>query len=554
VLGIAVVDVVLNWQHHSAWFDWLTVVAAIGFAATWAVLRSEPRYTANARPCLVAALLLVISNSGVGYNGPSNLVAFLVNISVAAPVALLLLRYPLARLARRSERVFVIALSVWAVASQALIAVLWTPDPVQHEWWPTLVHGNHWVDAAVKIVDIISAGFAVLGLALLVRRATSARGLDRRELLPVVIAGLAFAVAGGITVLSYAFISGSVGAILGDTALFAYPIVPISLLIASVQRRLARARIADLTAHIGAPAQPATGPDGLRAELRFALADPALEIAYWVNGAYLDGAGNLLSSAPPDRLVVPIPAHDGSPLAVLYVDPSLERHQDLVAAAVAAAALALENARLHTALLAQLAEVRSAQQRIVEAGLVERRRIERDLHDGAQQRLIAASMTLAQAQESRGDAALLDAARTHVTGALADLRDLARGIHPAILTQAGLCAAIDSLAEVSPLLVYADVPDRRWPPAVEATAYFVVAEALSNAAKHAGGSSVSVRVTEADARLVVAVADDGPGGAATGAGSGLSGLTDRVRALGGRFEIASEPGRGTRLTAEIPCG
>ena len=248
-------------------------------------------------------------------------------------------------------------------------------------------------------------------------------------------------------------------------------------------------------------------------------------------------------------------AHDGSPLAALVAYPGLERHRDLVDAVVSAARLALENARLHTALLAQLAEVRSAQHRIVEAGLDERRRIERDLHDGAQQRLLAASMTLARARESVEDPRpLVELASQQLHRALGELRDLARGIHPAVLSQSGLAAATESLVEHSPVPVVVDVPAQRWPAAVESAAYFVIAEGLANAAKYAPAAQVLVVVADSAEGLVVRLRDDGPGGASVALGGGLAGLADRVRALGGNFVLESVPGCGTELTAVIPCG
>jgi signal transduction histidine kinase len=317
---------------------------------------------------------------------------------------------------------------------------------------------------------------------------------------------------------------------------------------------LGQARIAELAARIGAAEQPGPGPQGLRAELRRALADPALDVRYWVDGSWVDSDGDAAPDDAPGRFVVPITAHDGSPLAQLVVDPVLEHHRDLLDGAVAATGLALRNARLQAALLAQLTQVRSAQQRIVEAGLLERRRIERDLHDGAQQRLLAASMTLARAEgASAGEAEILETARRQLREALAELRTLARGIHPAILSQSGVRAATESLVEYAATPVRIDIPDRRWPPAVESTAYFVIAEGLANVSKHAPQASVSVTVREVGDALQVAVRDDGPG-TADPRGSGLTGLADRVKAIGGELTVHATAGAGSELVAVIPCG
>jgi signal transduction histidine kinase len=198
--------------------------------------------------------------------------------------------------------------------------------------------------------------------------------------------------------------------------------------------------------------------------------------------------------------------------------------------------------------------------RIVAAQDDERRRIERDIHDGVQQRLVALSLALRMASadlRSGSDGAMVDAleeAAEEARAALTELRRLARGIHPAVVSEGGLVAALDSLAERSPVPTeVVGVPSQRLPAPVEVTAYYVVAEALANVAKHARATRVRVSVTRYDAGLRVEVTDDGIGGATRGAGSGLVGLSDRVAALDGRLQLDSPPGQGTRLWAEIPC-
>jgi signal transduction histidine kinase len=204
-------------------------------------------------------------------------------------------------------------------------------------------------------------------------------------------------------------------------------------------------------------------------------------------------------------------------------------------------------------------ELRASRARIVEAAQAERRRIERDLHDGTQQRLVSVAMTLglADSRLERDPAAirpLLDQARGQLTDALGELRELAQGIHPGILTERGLPAALEELAYGAQLPVELDVElAGRLPDRVEAAAYFVVSEALTNVAKHAGAGAVRVRVQQVDGRAVVEVADDGAGGADRALGTGLRGLADRVDALGGRLVVESPPGRGTVILAEIPC-
>jgi PAS domain S-box-containing protein len=214
--------------------------------------------------------------------------------------------------------------------------------------------------------------------------------------------------------------------------------------------------------------------------------------------------------------------------------------------------------RLNAELHIKLEELAASRARIVNAGDVERRRLERNLHDGAQQRLVALSLTLRLAQakldsDPAGARGMLAAAAEELTLALAELRELARGLHPAVLSDRGLRPAVEMLAGRAPIPVeIEDVPDERLPEPVEAAAYYLIAEALTNVAKYAEASSVRVRVAASDGSVVVEVADDGAGGADAAAGSGLRGLADRVEAVGGRLRVTSPPGRGTVVTAELP--
>jgi signal transduction histidine kinase len=245
---------------------------------------------------------------------------------------------------------------------------------------------------------------------------------------------------------------------------------------------------------------------------------------------------------------------------MLAHNPELTEQRELIDAVTAVARLALENERLHAEVLAQLEEVRASRVRLVDAADAERRRVERNLHDGAQQRLVALSLVLGQAQSLvvEGDSELattLADASEELRRALAELRELARGIHPTLLTEEGLVAAAESLAERSPIPVVVSSELKGRPPShVEATGYFVVAEALANIVRHAGASQAMVSFTTADGLLRVEVHDDGRGGADPGAGSGLRGLEDRVVALGGTLSIDSSPEIGTRVVAVLPCG
>jgi signal transduction histidine kinase len=250
--------------------------------------------------------------------------------------------------------------------------------------------------------------------------------------------------------------------------------------------------------------------------------------------------------------------YGGERFAAMEHDPFLYEDQELLEAVGAAARLAVENSRLQAQLKAQLAEVRASRARIVAAGDAERRRLERDLHDGAQQRLlgIRLALRLARSRVGHDDAEvqeLLGEADAELMTGLDELRALARGIHPAVLTDEGLAAALASLARRAPVPVTIQASEERLTPPVEAAAYFVASEALANVAKHARASNVTITVTRADGWVRLEVADDGVGGADAANGSGLSGLRDRVEALDGHLEVSSPAAAGTTLRAEFPC-
>jgi signal transduction histidine kinase len=311
------------------------------------------------------------------------------------------------------------------------------------------------------------------------------------------------------------------------------------------------ARLADLPAR-----------SDLRDALAGALGDTTLSLAFWIpeHDRYVDAQGSavaLPTVADPRRAVTEV-QHDGRPVAAIIHDRVLLEDRETVRAAGAATALLLENQRLAAELRAHIVELRASRARIVEAGDVERRRLERDLHDGAQSRLVALALNLRLARRHTDDrsdaAALLDSSIDELRQSLEELRELARGIHPAVLSERGLEPAIRSLAARAPLPVeVAGGGGGRLPAAVETAAYFVVAEALTNVAKYARAAHAGVLLERANGRLVVEVSDDGVGGADASAGSGLRGLSDRVAALNGELVVTSSPGGGTRLRAELPC-
>jgi signal transduction histidine kinase len=295
----------------------------------------------------------------------------------------------------------------------------------------------------------------------------------------------------------------------------------------------------------------------LRERLARALGDPTLEVAYRLgDGRYVDAEGRPVElPRDPDRAVTPVTA-GGVEVAALVHDPALLDEPALVESVRATAALVLENERLAAEVRSQLAEVRASRGRIVAAADGERLRIERNLHDGAQQRLVTLSVALGL-EASHADPAAADAlsrAQDEVEQAIAELRELARGIHPTLLRDEGLQAAVEALARRAPLLVFVQsTVTGRLPDPAELAAYFVVSEALTNVVKHASATQASVLLEREPGLLRVTVADDGAGGARMTAGSGLAGLRDRLDALDATLAIASPPGQGTTIRAELPC-
>ncbi len=343
-------------------------------------------------------------------------------------------------------------------------------------------------------------------------------------------------------------------------ALIPFGLVPYLFLGSLVRARMLRGgAVGELVATIGGrvPAQK------LRDALALALNDPALELAYWIpeSERYVDSTGRRIDCPEkyPGRATSEVRLEDGRLVAMLIHDAQLLDEPELIEAVGGAAALALEKERLDAELRAKVAELRESRVRMIAFGLAERRRLERDLHDGAQQRLVSLALDLRLAKAAVRDdpgraEELLTGAADELSRALEELRELARGIHPAVLSDRGLDPALEALASRTPLPVevHAKIGERLNEP-VELAAYYVVAEALTNVVKYAHAERASITVGRDNGTVEVEVADDGIGGADPSTGTGLRGLADRVNALGGRLEVSSEPGRGTRVTASIPC-
>jgi signal transduction histidine kinase len=316
-----------------------------------------------------------------------------------------------------------------------------------------------------------------------------------------------------------------------------------------------QADVADLVVELG-QARPGT----LRGALARALGDPSLEIGYWLpdRAVFVDAEGRVLALPDPGTgRSVTVVEREGQPVAALVHDPAVLEDPGLVEAVTSAAQLAAANARLRAEVQARVEELGASRRRILAARDEERRRLERRLHEGAEARLGELAVTLRRGQGLAAGEQTRDQlahAEDQLGRTLEELRRLAQGLHPRVLAEHGLADALAALAKDLLLPVEIKVTGNRLPQWVAAAAYFVCAEALTNTAKHAAATRVTVAVTASDGRLRVEITDDGVGGADPARGSGLRGLADRVEASGGTLQVQSVPGRGTHLAAEIPLG
>jgi signal transduction histidine kinase len=489
-------------------------------------------------------------------------VALSVDLISLAVFPHLLLVFPTGHLRDRFDRSVVLFGYLLVIGGMVLVAltldmtVACNPECVRNLFviWPNGLPEWFWF-WLFRIADLVWQPLVLVGVWRHWRVASPAA---RRALLPLAVAVPVFY---GFTASEHlgrafdvqtlvAFFDGSAGEVI---RLLIPLILPLGLLVGIVRTRWSRGRIANLVVELGR----GVPLGGLREVLARTLGDPALQLAFAApSGAgFVDADGQPVHLPPADSAwMVTRLEREGEMLGVLVHDPAIEAEDPGFVEAVGnAARLALENERLAAEVRAQLEEVRASRTRIIEAADAERRRVERDLHDGAQQRLVALAMRLQLAKGATpGASALLDEATTELETAIGEVRGLARGVHPTILTEAGLAAAIDALAERTPLPVAIDVADHRYSQQVEATAYFVVAEALTNIVRYASATEARVSAVEEDGRLVVTVVDDGRGGADPAAGSGLRGLSDRLAAVNGQLNIASPSGGGTTIRAELP--
>jgi signal transduction histidine kinase len=574
LLAAVIFSVLAQWPNlhsFSAATALVVCLATAAFAFAGVLLWKEGGQRPNAILFVCAAFFFCLDWSYTWPGTPLTFLGVWLGQMYAVVVATILLRYPSNRLARIYERRFILAVAGWIILGKLAYIVTARPEWVvattghghvslaADTWWPTW-YADRSLSQGLFLVNIgglLLATIAFVGL--FAHRFLLESTILRDELLPAFVGSLlltAVVATHLISLLAFPEPSLATEVRFGTAEGAVVMLIPVLFIVAAIRSRLARAAVADLVVRLAPPVSSGE----VRAALREALGDPSLEILYWVGETATFVNADGLPAESTDgvgRMVVPVKDSSGDPLATVYADPAFERHRSLLTSAVAAIAMAVANSRLEAAVRAQLEEVRASRSRIVEAGLIERRRMERDLHDGAQQRLLALGASIGRLElhaETPGTRAVVGELRMELSSARQELRDLAHGLHPAVLTHAGLGPAVETIAERLPLGVEVSIPAERWDPNVEGTAYFVVCEALTNVAKHSGAHRARVAVLARDTELSMKITDDGSGTAAFVDGGGLSGLRDRVRALGGDMSLRSAPGQGTEISVRLPCG
>jgi signal transduction histidine kinase len=534
---------------QAALLNWITLPYIVAGVIAWS-RRPDSRFG----PLMVGAgLAMFLSSLQWASAGGPYTVGLAFDLLPAALFVHLFLAFPSGRLEGRPERVVVATAYSAAVALQLAKMLLGGAETRN----VLAVVRESGAAHTVEDVQLITLSLVSLaGVAVLVgRRRGSVRRL--RPAILLLVDSFAFGlVAIAVLMLAGAFEWPAFETIRRIT-FGVIGLAPVAFLIGLLGARVSRSTLGDLLVRLRAGPAPAD----LHEALADALQDQSLMLAYWLPefGRWVDLQGQPIELPEPDSgRASTLIDRDGERMAVLIHDASLADEPQLLDAVQAAAAIALENGRLQAELSARLDELRGSRRRVIEAGQLERQRLERNLHDGAQQRLIALSLELGLL-EQRLEAdpetrTRLDQARGEIALSLEELRDVARGIHPAVVSGHGLAVALESLAARAPVPVQLTVGlEGRMPERLEMAAYYVVSESLTNIAKHACATSASVEIARTRGQVVVEIVDDGVGGADTEQGSGIRGLADRVEALGGRLRIWTPRGGGTRVRAEMPC-
>jgi signal transduction histidine kinase len=565
LLGLIAIAVIVTSGHATERGLQASFVVGIGWAWICTGLYAWWRRPENRVGALMALIGFAFLLTALTAADPPAVfsVAILLSSVYAAAAVHMLLAYPDGRLEGDGQRRLVAGTYALALVAP-LLALMFGWNARRGDCnCPRSIFEVSDSTSAAQVLDVLTAaaalGLVVYVMLVLVRRWRGATPPQRRAAGPVMWSGGALMISLGVQLASEGIGLSGAASIVSIVGLALFASIPFAFLFALLRTRWSRAgAVTELLPRMA----EAPGTGGLRELLADALGDRSLQLVYWIDAReqWVDRDGRparLPDAGDPARAWTAVEL-EGRRVGAIVHDQSLSDDPDAVRSVAAAAGLAVENERLQAELRARVEELRASRARIVDAGLLERRRLERNLHDGAQQRLVALSLTLRMAQgKVRSDPAraedMLEGAEQELTTALAELRELARGIHPAVLSDRGLGPALEALAGRSPVPVrLAEVPGERLPVAIEAAAYYVVAEALTNIVKYADAREATVAVRRHDGSAVVEISDDGVGGADPGRGSGLQGLADRIASLDGSLVLDSPAGSGTRLRAEIP--
>jgi signal transduction histidine kinase len=527
---------------------WITVSYTVCGLIAW-----SRRPTSRFGPLMVAAgFAPLLSRLSAADSGFLYTMGDLLRLLPVVLFPHLFLAYPSGRLQTRAERALVAAAYAVAVGlafASLLLGGSGTENVLAIAERPAAA------DAVQLVQRAGVAAFVLVSLGVLLgRRRLVGRPLRHsRDLLLWSFVGALATMSGGLLLVAF---GGPAAHVFRWVAFALIGVAPVLLLGGLMRARLARSAVGDLLVDLPGEPQPAA----LRDALARALGDPSLRLVYWMPqfGTYadLDGRAVAVTESVEGRAVTYVD-RGGIRVAALLHEPALLDEPELLAAVTAAAAIAIENAQLHVELRARVEELRGSRARIVEASDDQRRRLERNLHDGAQHRLVALALELGVLEDELADDPArhrLTHARDEVKASLDELREIAQGLHPAVVSDHGLAVALEELAACAAVPVRLSVKlAARLPRPHEVAAYYVVSESLANVGKYAHASQATIEVERSNGHVRVEVVDDGVGGADTERGTGLRGLADRVEALGGRVRVWSPRGGGTRVRADIPC-
>ncbi|MFI6503068.1 sensor histidine kinase [Nonomuraea typhae] len=462
--------------------------------------------------------------------------------------AQLALTWPTGRIGDRTTGAVIVVCYLAAVGSQVARYLADRPRP---PWYFSTAYPY---TPAAKAGSVLLVACALLVAAVIVRRWSRASPVRRRPSAPVWAAIVSTALLGTSAALASLLEApvAAENALLLTALAVAVALVPVMVFARFARMARARWRLTALVLEH----ELHTEPDQLERRLAEALGDPSLRLAYVAeDGAHVDGRGRPAGlAAAPYRAITPV-RRGGAVIAVIEHDEALHEQRQIARTAAEVAGVAIEGARRYALIGAQVEQLRTSRLRLAATAFEERRRIQRDLHDGAQQQLFAVLVLidLARRRLAPGDSgdgeglAVLKRAHAQLRDAIQALRELTQGIYPTTLVEHGLAAAVEGLADVAPIPVSFTVPRGRWPRPAETTAYFAISEALTNCYKHAQAGHVEIRVEHDGDGLRIEVRDDGRGGAVD-----PGGLRDRVSTVGGRVEIDSTPGQGTTVVLHVP--